>query len=113
MADEVVWSTEDCLQNIVSMSSGTWWNHIVVRHADLKDHSQVLKSIVEDPNFVLQDPQFEDTRIFCRYQALGESNPLYTNVVVGYQVGGIGDVKTAFRSTDIQNGKVIVVRKLR
>lgn len=112
MADGVIWSTEDCFRSLVSMDSGVW-EHICTRHKDLKAHSLVLKSIVEDPQFVLQDPEFENTKIFCQYQALGESKALYTNVFVGYQVTGIGDVKTAFRSTDIQSGKIIVVRKLR
>jgi hypothetical protein len=108
---KLIFETTDPLNNIISLSSDTWENHILPQHPYLTGDELKVQEVVEKPNIINQDRFFLNT---FNYYSIIRSTQLkpfgdYLKVCVDRDSGNI---KTAFAVENISTeGKRIYTKE--
>jgi hypothetical protein len=89
-----IFITTDPLGRKITLKSTTWDYHIINRRPELIGQENVIKSIIEDPKFILPDPEENRERYYdiVHLTSMGKIKPV---MVVVEHINETGDICTA------------------
>lgn len=97
----------------VICSSGTWENHIVAKHPEMKGCDAYVKASIEKPYQIYQDSKHPNTKIVYRPFILPKPfHTQYLRVAIKYRKrmfeGLVGYVSTAFACQNKREGDILI-----
>jgi len=98
---------------VVLCSKGTWNNHIIAEHPEMKGWEAYVKAAIEKPNQIYQDGRHPHIRIIYRPFILPKPyNLYYLRVAIKYRTrkfgGARGYVSTAFPCVNKRKGDILI-----
>ncbi len=106
--DSLIWRVRDRWGREIRLDEGTWYNHIVTSHGNLRGHEAAVAKVLTNPYRVMHDATHEHRECFYRPRTHPRFPELYLKVCVEFESAFSGLVITAFL---VQNIRAIEVQR--
>ena len=104
MSDYIEWATTDPRGYQVQLT-GSRVQHIIAGHPEFLGRTDDLKSLIENPIYILQHNEYLEQQLYCGM--FPGSLARYAVTVVHYDVADQGTVVTAWSTNDLPNRKIV------
>lgn len=103
-----LFTTIDCMGDKVALKEGTFVNKIAIKHPEVTP--ELIKYGVEEPHWVLQDPEHADRRRYYKYipsPIQGRSNIINLKVVVETNSKEYNEVVTTYLLRNLKCEEIV------
>lgn len=113
MLVRVVLKCRDRDNVVITCKKSTWQNHIVAKHPEIKEGLAYVKTTLENPDQIFQDPSHANRKNFYKYGIMPDPyNEQYIRVTVEYKykklTGPRGYVITALVCQGFKKGGILI-----